>query len=334
MKKLVALFFALLVAVSLFGQNKASDGRQYSGRSGHHFITFHDSMLIIGGNYGYISTNTQYHNDVWISKNGLTWERIAVNIVDPPRSNFAIAVFDDRIWLTGGYCSSNDEYLNDIWYSEDGRKWIQAVPSSDYPPRAKASLVVKDDRMFLIGGVDEQTLFEDVYYSDNAIDWEQLSDGNDIASAVQRKAVVFNNDIYLFCPEHGILTSADGESWEQADMPDFIKTRKDYAVAVMNDKLYLSGGEKIFKNPNFNDALNDLWVTDDGANWTKIEPDNRVLDLNLPEYRRMPKRSRHSMTAFANRLYITGGYIRTGGYDDHYDDTWMTKDGSVWVKMH
>ena len=334
MKKLVALFFVLLTAVSLFGQNKSTDGRQYSGRSRHHFIVFQDKMFIIGGNYGYMQQNMKYHNDVWMSQNVLTWERVAVNIVDPPRENFAVAVFDDRIWLTGGYCGIEGEYLNDMWYSEDGRKWIKAVNNTDYPPRSKATLVVKDERMFLLGGVDEETMFEDVYYSDNAIDWEQLSDGNDIACAVQRQALVFNNDIYLFCPDHGILTSADGESWEQADIPDFIKTRKDYAAAVLNDKLYLSGGEKIFKNSNFNDALNDLWVTDDGVNWEKVEPNHRVLDLNMPEYRRFPKRSRHSMIAFNNKLYITGGYVRIDGYDDHFNDTWMTKDGSVWVKMH
>ena len=115
MKKLAALFFALLVTVSLFGQNMATDGRQYSGRSGHHFIVFHDRMFIIGGNYGCLRPDMQFHNDVWTSQNGLTWERVVVNIVNPPRSNFALAVFDDRIWLTGGYCSENDEYLNDMW---------------------------------------------------------------------------------------------------------------------------------------------------------------------------------------------------------------------------
>ena len=97
MKKLAALFLALLITISAFGQNKATDGLQYSGRSGHHFIVFQDRMFIIGGNYGYLRQNMQFHNDVWTSQNGLSWERIAVNIVDPPRANFALAVFDDRM---------------------------------------------------------------------------------------------------------------------------------------------------------------------------------------------------------------------------------------------
>jgi hypothetical protein len=87
-----------------------------------------DSTFLFGGEYlqppstptGVWPPST-YFNDVWMSKDGTTWNEIQPNAAWAPRSQHTAATFKDRLWLVGG--SSETLTTTEVWSSTNGIQW-------------------------------------------------------------------------------------------------------------------------------------------------------------------------------------------------------------------
>ncbi len=60
------------------------------------------------------------YNDVWRSKDAITWEYVVKSAPWPPRAYHTMVSFKGKLWIMGGL---TDQPANDIWNSEDGINW-------------------------------------------------------------------------------------------------------------------------------------------------------------------------------------------------------------------
>jgi len=102
--------------------------------------------------------------------------------------------------------------------------------------------------------------------------------------------------------------------------------RDSHETFIFQNKIWLIGGINgnglVDKNhfiaywiaPHFND----IWNSDDGINWTKIDSKNIWT----------PRRSM-SIVFFKDKLWMFGGWSKAGGY---VDDIWSSEDGVNWTR--
>ncbi|MGY0391861.1 Kelch repeat-containing protein [Bizionia sp. KMM 8389] len=86
--------------------------------------------------------------------------------------------------------------------------------------------------------------------------------------------------------------------------------RHEHTLSVYNGKMYLIGGRD-----NADNILSDIWVTDNGINWT------RLLE-NAP----FGPVSGHSTLVFNNKMYVIGINMNTGN-----TQIWSTTDAINWT---
>ena len=111
--------------------------------------------------WGGISDETnELFNDVWRTKDGISWEKILENAAWSGRMiNNYIAVFDDRIWIMGGGGSVESILpLNDLWSSKDGINWKLEIEDLPFKGRIGSSVFNfycnNKDYLFVYGGIE------------------------------------------------------------------------------------------------------------------------------------------------------------------------------------
>jgi hypothetical protein len=124
-----------------------------------------------------------------------------------------------------------------------------------------------------------------------------------------------------------VWSSSDGFRWTRAtaDAP-WGRRYKPYVV-VFKDRLWLMGGQDIFRpdyvpfGDNYT-AYNDVWSSVDGIQWRQV-----VERAPWP-----PRGMIHGSAIFQNRIWILGGglYANPGIY---YNDVWSSADGEVWHRV-
>ncbi len=89
-----------------------SKGNTVPKRLLHQAVVFEDKIWLIGG---YSGETKEYLNDVWISVDGVNWEKATVEGEHfSPRAYHASAIFNSSLWVIGGRFEDGPR-LNDIW---------------------------------------------------------------------------------------------------------------------------------------------------------------------------------------------------------------------------
>ena len=275
-------------------------------------LTKNDSIFIMGGqNYNVILNPmdsslisvSDFFDDVWASADGLTWTEMTDSAGWTGRAGLSAAVYNNEIYVMGG--STNDDaaviggppiriYYNDVWKSADGKNWVQLTDSADWSPRAGGIAVVKDDYLYMIGGevgficfpgFPCPPYFNDVWRTQNGIDWEPVTYAAPWSARPGHQVVVADDKFVLFggfglipdnifVPANPIDTwvSTDGAQWGKLAAPPWnavaptqIKYDFDALVAyddlMQMDYIYTFGGDR--ETFNFADTLNHLNVDND-----------------------------------------------------------------------
>lgn len=248
---------------------------------------------------------SNFYDDVWKSSDGITWELLTDSAGWSGRAGLSAVVYRDEIYVMAG--SFNDDpaviggppvrvYFNDVWKSSDGQDWTQMTDNAPWKPRAGAVVVVKDDYMYLIGGEEGFTCipggpcppyFNDVWRSQDGVNWELITDSAAWASRPGHQCVVSDGlfvlwggfglsedpqDPFAFANPMDVWISADGADWKQisytpwnASSPEDIKYDFDALVLedVEGDKdwIFTFGGDR--ETFNFFDPLNYLRIDND-----------------------------------------------------------------------
>lgn len=135
----------------------------------------------------------------------------------------------------------------------------------------------------------------DVWYSDDCINWTRATDSAAWSKRILHSSVVFDNKMWILGGngEEGIKgdvwNSTDGVNWtcvtESAPWARYAHTS-----LVFNDKMWILGGSAGLTYKN------DAWYSTDGKTW------NKIADTALWQERLM-----HTSVVFDNKIWIIGG---------------------------
>lgn len=261
----------------------------------------------------------------------------------------------------------------DVWRSSDrGATWEEILPDgtpNSWSPRAFFEAVTLGGRMYVIGGQDfnlipnpnpfpgpgeppffsESNFFNDVWCSEDGVNWTQQTEDAGWAGRAGLSAVVHRGAIYVmggsFNDDSAIIggpptrvyfndvwCSRDkGVTWTQVNdnapwMP------RAGAVAVSKDgKIYLIGGEDGFTCESGGDRcppyFNDVWSSRDGRHWEQV--------TDSAEWSSRPG---HQVAVVNNQFVLFGGFGLSSDPADPFApanpmDVWISKRGEKWTKV-
>ena len=116
-----------------------------------------------------------------------------------------------------------------------------------------------------------------------------------------------------------LLLSCNNPTTSPTTSPDPTFSRRSAHAVVLNNELYLIGG-----NDGTN-ALNDVWKSTDGRSWTRV-----LTDTPNPSDTQFSRRYGHATVVLNNNeLYLIGGYDGT----NRLNDVWKSTDGQSWTRV-
>lgn len=216
-------------------------------------LVYNDRMWFMGGRK---LPGAENSNKVWSSADGAEW---VLETDDPgwcARVSPSFAVFRDRMWVMGGsenFYLDNDETLkNDVWSSADGREWRLETPNAAWPKRTHAQVVVFDGKLWLMGGGrwhPETVPLNDVWCSEDGVNWTQVTDAAPWAPRMWFSLVVYRDHVWLlggWSRENGnfgdVWVSKDGKNWTEVKSDAIWSNRHEHSTVVFQDKIWLMGG--------------------------------------------------------------------------------------------
>ena len=205
----------------------------------------------------------------------MKWEQITNSAAWTPRLAAGAIVFKDKMWILGGienYYFGNEKSLkNDVWYSSDGKEWIQATKSAGWSPRAYHQTVVFDGKIWVLGGgnyVPDHIAFNDVWCSDDGINWVKVTSSAPWAPRLWFSSVVYRDRMFVlggWSKSHDnfgdVWYSKDGLNWTELKSKIIWKSRHEHSTFVFQDKIWVAGG---LPRPLLSD---EVWSLEIPPNW-------------------------------------------------------------------
>jgi N-acetylneuraminic acid mutarotase len=237
-------------------------------------------MWIFGG---WFSSYAAPPRDVWNTSDGKTWTLVEKDAPWKHSDLPMTLVFDGKMWLMGGWYNGrlpDHSASNEVWYSDDGKNWKKTRCNAPWSPRLAAAAVVFKGKMWILGGID------DYYFGDDKS---------------------LKNDVWC---------SADGKTWEMATANAPWSPRAYHQAVVFDGKIWLFGGGNYVPKHH---ALNDVWCSEDGTNWTKVT-----------DFAQWGPRLWFSALVYRDRMWVIGGWSKK---TDNYGDVWYSRDGKNWTQL-
>jgi hypothetical protein len=115
-----------------------------------------------------------------------------------------------------------------------------------------------------------------------------------------------------------VWVSSDGFGWHRLTADAGFPNRQNFAMTVLNDRLWIAGGRGLDEFGYSNVTLNDVWSSSDGIIWTQATSNGPFA-----------ARSRQSLVGFKGRLWLIGGQDINGA---PIQDIWSSSDGVNWTQ--
>jgi hypothetical protein len=193
-------------------------------------------------------------------------------------------VFDNKMWLMGGWYDGRNPGAsgsNQVWHSNDGAKWTCATENAGWSPRLGAGGAVLDGKLWILGGAEQ-------YF---------FGDRNSLRSDV--------------------WNSNDGVHWKPVTRNASWAPRAYHGTLAFDGKLWVFGGGNYL--PTY-EAHNDVWVSSDGVNWTKV----------IEEAPWAP-RIWFSAVVYKNHMWLLGGW--SNNPSKNWNDVWYSANGKDWKQL-
>jgi hypothetical protein len=134
-------------------------------------LVYQDKIWVMGGTGGTSELDETYHNDVWVSSDGMTWSLVNAYADWTPRLWTSGVVYDDKIFVINGSSLIEwpDEYGNtaEVWFTEDGVEWFLLESELRWPARHASFTTVDPQHGLLVlagyghGGIER--MYNDVW---------------------------------------------------------------------------------------------------------------------------------------------------------------------------
>jgi hypothetical protein len=288
---------------------QSTESASFLSRYSHSSVVFNngngDEMWVAGGN----SVSSGLFNDVWRSRDGVTWTSAVNSAQFPARADHTSVTFQKKMWVIGGYGGART--FNDVWQSTDGVTWKEVTASAAFPVRYGHTSVVFDDKLWVIGGSgDSGNYYNDVWYSSDGATWQLATDSAPFPPRYSHTSLIFDNKIWViggYSAQSGNLNdvwySSDGISWEEANASASWPARGDHTSLVFDHRMWVMGGSGDSGN------FQDIWYSSDGVLWT------RAGGVTL-----FPARTCHSSVIFEKKAWVIAGWGDSG----NLNDVWFT----------
>lgn len=242
---------------------EAFDKHDWGERISMAHVFFNNAYWVSGGME--YATN-KFLNEIWMSKDGRTWTRIAEHAEWSPRKGHTVIAFKGRLWLFGGETSvdedrSPDEYTNDIWSSADGIHWTMVSGNAPWKIRGRPQIIKFKERLFLVGGQGHS----DIWQSGDGMMWTQLKMECPWKGRYDYGLVSFDNFLWVFGgrekdPRNAykdVWFSPDGVRWHlQTKEAPWTRRSGGFSIAF-KEKLFLYGGKHTGDKDSFS---GDIWT--------------------------------------------------------------------------
>lgn len=172
-------------------------------REGQVVTRFNNAYWFIGGvNF----ERGETYNDIWTSRDGLTWEEVTEAGPFSPRYDHDLVVFDDTLWLIGGL--RDGVGVGDVWKSNDGRRWVEATSSVPWETLHGHRAVSYRDRLWVVSGWNtvRDTGERHVWWTENGETWQSTT--TPFSGREDHEVVIFNDKVWIV----GGMNS--GNRWE------------------------------------------------------------------------------------------------------------------------
>ncbi len=293
-------------------------------------VSFDGRLWVIGGTTDAFSTSGM-KNDVWSSTDGESWTHVTANAGFSRRADFALAVFNGRMWVIGGIgvIGGGSVYLQDIWSSEDGINWTLEVADPAFGPGRDYLAVTFNGRLWLYGGfADSHTgVPQGIWSSSNGVDWdfEAVAPWN---VNFDLTVTQLNDRLYAVggVSPYKVWSSADGVNWTIVRDGNGEHARVLHAAGVLNGRLYIAGGNRVDPGRR----VNSVYSSDDGWNWIEEE--------NTHPY--FSPRTEMAYAVHEGRLFLIGGTnfgtpatLPNAEQYFYNNEVWSTSGNGTW-RLH
>lgn len=206
--------------------------------------------------------------DTWIWRDSApAWTKLTVP-APPGRAFHAAATLNGKLVVFGGASALGAGSNRDDTWTWDGVQWTEAKPATRPPARSSHSMAVAGGKVILFGGIGSGGVMNDTWTWDGTT-WTKVETATSpparafaAMASLNGKAVLFGGlavasasaarlaDTWLF----------DGATWTKAVVAQAPPARSNHAMAAINGKVVLFGGQ----TPS---TVGDTWVFD-GTGWT------------------------------------------------------------------
>jgi hypothetical protein len=208
---------------------------------------------------------------------------------------------------------------------------VLAVQGLDFLPRDGAGPLVFENKLWLLGGWNPAFVpvtNSEVWSSADGVTWTMVTQApwqrrHDAGYAVLNgKMWIVGGDRLTGNYENDVWSSSDGINWQQVTNNVPWANRATQYVLAFNNKLWLMGGQQILETsvpPVI--AYNDVWSSEDGANWEQVTPAAGWS----------PRGIIMGNVVFGGKMWVIGG----GQYDirTFNNDVWNSADGVNWQQV-
>ncbi len=212
-------------------------------------------------------------NKVWSSTDGADW-KLECEASWCPRVGHSFTVFKDRMWIIGGtenFYEDNEQTMkNDVWSTADGKNWKLETENAGWPKRRDGHVIVFDNKLWMMGGGSwnpENIPRNDVWYSEDGVNWTQATDAAPWTPRLWFTAVAYRDHMWMMGGWNrvdgnfnDIWYSKNGKDWTEVKSDVIWKTRHEHSAYVFKDKIWIAGGHA--------EPLNsEVWSLEIPKNW-------------------------------------------------------------------
>lgn len=204
-------------------------------------------------------------------------------------------------------------------------KWSIASEKASFPGRSAHTTVVFQNSLYVIGGWSGSKAYNDVWKSDDGINWQCIRKKAPFVARAGHAAVVFKGRIWIsgglyfnsnmdISDLNDIWSSSDGIHWRREKKSAEFSPRAGHSIVIFKDRLLLTGGIA---------GDNRIWQSKDAVNWSVF---NENADFN--------SRGAHAAVVFDKKLWVIGGiYIDENNDFNSLSDVWSSKDAEEFHKV-
>jgi hypothetical protein len=243
------------------------------------------------------NADTNYTFTGWTIESGT-----GVNIDDVNSSNTTVTLTESDATIQANFILSLS-----VWNEV-------TTQSPIWTERHLHSSVVFDNKMWVIGGTTDGGKMDDVWSSEDGINWTEETSSADWSERTAHTSVVYDGKMWVLGGEdssgdvNDVWSSENGIDWVNTTTDAGWSGRKFFASVVFNDKIWVLGGAD-----GSGQFRNDIWTSEDGTIWTE--------EVTEAEW---DGRMGHICIVHNNKLWIIAG--------KYLNDVWSSEDGLTWTE--